>query len=98
MKIDFSSPRKITFGMIKYVKEMLQEYPLDILKVHVQTPAANHLFEVGETAVKLGAEQSVLFHHLMAKLLYLCQRTRPDLQLAVAFLTTRVKSPRRGQL
>lgn len=32
-------------------------------------------------------------HHRVARLLFLCKRARPDLQVAVAFLSTRVKSP-----
>jgi len=32
-----------------------------------------------------------LFHHIVMKLLYLCRRTRQDIQTAVAFLCTRVK-------
>jgi len=34
-----------------------------------------------------------LFHHITAKLLYLCKRTQQDIQTVVAFLCTRVKSP-----
>jgi hypothetical protein len=35
----------------------------------------------------------VLFHHNVAKLLFLCKRARPDIQTAIAFLCTRVKGP-----
>ena len=34
-----------------------------------------------------------MFHHNVAKLLFLCKRARPDIQTAVAFLCTRVKAP-----
>ena len=34
-----------------------------------------------------------LFHHIVAKLLYLCRRTQKDIQTAMAFLCTRVKRP-----
>jgi hypothetical protein len=34
-----------------------------------------------------------MFHHNDAKLLFLCKRARPDIQTAVSFLCTRVKSP-----
>jgi len=57
------------------------------------TPAASYLFEVNDNPVKLNEEQSVFFHHYMAKALFLCKRARPDLQTAVAYLSTRVKSP-----
>ena len=36
-------------------------------------------------------EQGQLFHHLVAKLLYLSKRMRQDIQTAVAFLCTRVR-------
>eukprot|EP00957_Ditylum_brightwellii_P080266 6105222-Ditylum_brightwellii.AAC.1 len=57
------------------------------------TPAANHLFEINKEAEKLGKEEAELFHHVVAKLLFLCKRARPDLQTSVAFLSTRVKEP-----
>jgi hypothetical protein len=55
------------------------------------TPAANHLFQVNDDAKKLDEETAQLFHHNVAKLLFLCKRARPDVQTTVAFLTTLVK-------
>eukprot|EP00978_Attheya_sp_CCMP212_P016681 scaffold43944_cov59-Attheya_sp.AAC.7 len=56
--------------------------------------AANHLFEVnGNDPVKLDEETGIMFHHNVAKLLFLCKRARQDIQTAIAFLCTRVKSP-----
>jgi hypothetical protein len=57
------------------------------------TGASSHLYNVNENAEKLDNETAILFHHLIAKLLYLSKRTRPDLQTPVSFLTTQVKSP-----
>jgi len=37
-----------------------------------KTPTALHLFNVDEGAKKLPEEKGQLFHHLVAKLLYLC--------------------------
>jgi hypothetical protein len=53
----------------------------------------NHLFEVDPNAAAIDKEKAELFHHYTAKLLFLCKRARPDIQTAVAFLTTRVKGP-----
>ena len=36
---------------------------------------------------------AVLYHHLVAKSLYLGKRTRPDLLTAISFLSTRIQSP-----
>jgi len=64
-----------------------------LLKTRAATPAANHLFEINAKAPKLSEEKAEIFHHLVAKLLYLCKRTRPDIILPVAFLCTRVQKP-----
>jgi hypothetical protein len=71
---------------------MLSELPDDMAGT-AATPAGNHLFTVNKEATKLDESTSVIFHHNMAKLLFLCKRARPDVQTAVAFLTTRVKGP-----
>ena len=60
------------------------------------TPASNHLFKIREDnddSQQLTPKLSEEFHHLTAKTLFLSKRARPDLQTAVAFLTTRVKAP-----
>ena len=58
------------------------------------TPAAAHLFDTEEdNPALLSEEDATLFHHIVAKLLYLSKRARPDIQLAVAFLFTRVHEP-----
>jgi hypothetical protein len=73
---------------------MLHEIPAD-MGGEAATPAANHLFVVNEDGEKLDEETAQLFHHFVAKLLFLCKRARPDTQTAVAFLYTRVKAPDR---
>jgi len=59
----------------------------------VSTPAAYHLFEVNQNCNKLGDNKSKEFHITVAKVLFLCKRSRPDLQPTVTFLGTRVQSP-----
>jgi hypothetical protein len=53
------------------------------------------LFEIrdDEEAKKLNKEQALAFHHTVAQLLFMATRARRDIQTAVAFVTTRVKSP-----
>jgi len=57
------------------------------------TPAGKHLFEINSKPAPLEGEMAELFHSITAKLLFLAKRGRPDIQVAVAFLTTRVKGP-----
>ncbi|KAG7356172.1 enoyl-CoA hydratase [Nitzschia inconspicua] len=93
MTIDFSNTEFVQFYMHDFVNGIIEETPAELLKGIPTTPAANHLFDIDDNAEKLDSQQAITFHHLVAKLLYLCKRARPDLQLAVAFLTTRVQSP-----
>jgi hypothetical protein len=92
MTIDYSIKDKVQITMIPYIKNMLSEVPNDMAGESA-TPAASHLFQVNEDAEKLDEPTAQLFHHNVAKLLFLCKRARPDIQTAIAFLCTRVKEP-----
>jgi Reverse transcriptase (RNA-dependent DNA polymerase) len=92
MSIDFSKKGKVIFRMTDYIQNMLDELPNDFDGT-AATPATSHLFKTRECAAKLSMELSELFHSNVAKLLYLALRARPDILVAVAFLTTRVSSP-----
>jgi hypothetical protein len=56
------------------------------------TPALNCLLD-SENQTLLDKE-AALFHHNIAKLLFLCKRVRPDILMAVIFVCSRVKRPR----
>ena len=93
MTIDYTKKGKVSFSMPQYIEDLLRECPDSIMKGPSSTPAAGHLFQVNENAEKLSAMDAVLYHHLVAKLLYLGKRTRPDLLTAISFLCTRIQSP-----
>jgi hypothetical protein len=52
-----------------------------------------NLFVVNEDCKKLSDEVAAAFHTIVAKVLYVTKRARLDISLAIAFLTTRVRSP-----
>ena len=78
--------------MEDYIEKFLGEVQCD-MEGNARTPAACHLFNTNDRAKNLPEEKAQLFHHIVAKLLYLCRSTRQDIQTAVASLCTRVKSP-----
>jgi hypothetical protein len=47
------------------------------------------LFEVDPVAQPLSDKDREIFHRIVAKLLFLCKRARPDILVAIAFLTSR---------
>jgi Reverse transcriptase (RNA-dependent DNA polymerase) len=87
MTIDYSVPGKVQIKMIDYINNMLAKLDDDIAGESA-TPAPNHLFEVNSKAEKLSMDKAITFHHHAAKLLFLCKRARPDIQLPTAFLCT----------
>ena len=92
MKLDFSSPGKFVIDMEDYLDDVLKDLPEDMDGL-ASTPAADHLFKVRDNAPKLDAKKADLFHRVVAQLLFVAQRGRPDLRTAISFLTKRVQSP-----
>ena len=78
--------------MDEYIEALIDEFPEKVIGSAV-TPATEALFKVNEDGTKLGEEKAQQFHTTVAKALFLCKRARPDIQVAVAFLTTRVTEP-----
>ena len=54
------------------------------------SPARHKLREVNEDCNKLSGEKIDGFHSIVAKLLWMMERSRPDLETAIGFLCTRV--------
>jgi hypothetical protein len=74
MTLDYSINGKVQIKMIDYIENMLAELPGD-MDGESATLAPNHLSEVNsESPEMLNKEQSEMFHHNVAKLLFLCQR------------------------
>ncbi len=100
--LNYTTTGVVQISMVEYIKDILKCFPEEI-EGKVASPAPNHLFLVcnKSEAVKLPEEQAVCFHHTVARLLFLSTRARRLIQVAVPFLTTRVKSPNednRGKL
>jgi hypothetical protein len=92
MDMDFSKTGEVSISMIKYLQETIEKFPENI-EGSVSSPAAAHLFEINDQATKLEDERAQLFHTIVAKLLWICKRSRPDIHTAIAFLSRRTKEP-----
>ena len=93
MQLDFSVDGKVSISMKEYIENIIKEFPENITGTS-STPAAEHLFKIREQDAKpLSEEKAGVFHTTVAQCLFLCKRARPDIQLAVGFLTTRVQKP-----
>jgi hypothetical protein len=83
MTLDFTEPGVARITMQQYIENILKEMPEEMAGV-APTPATNGLFEVNPDGEKLDTEKNEFFHHVVAELLFLCKRARPDIQTAVA--------------
>jgi hypothetical protein len=88
--------RSVRTSMKKYISDTIdgfiyEESGID-LKI-TKTPATNNLFKTRQEVDGLSRQQAGLFHARVAKLLFVAKRARPDILLAISFLTTRVKNP-----
>lgn len=97
--IDYTKKGEVTLSMEKMVRNIVDNYDYHGSEKVANSPATNDLFQpsVGEEAsVALCDREREEFHSLVAKLLYVAKRTRPDILTSVSYLTTRVKEPNVG--
>ncbi len=89
MDITFCDDGTATVKMKDYIKESIAEFGESIVR-NAATPARKDLFDINEESGELTSAASKIFHSVTAKLLYVSKRGRQDMQLAIAFLSTRV--------
>ena len=92
MKIKMLKNKTVSVSTINYIHEVLDQFPQKF-NSGATTPATTHIFEINETAEKLSDEKAEIFHSIVAKLLWIAKRGRPDIELPISFLCTRVQSP-----
>jgi hypothetical protein len=80
----------VTVDMRYYLGKILSEH--NNLPV-ATNPGAKNSFMVDEGSLLLDDKSKKVFHTIVAKLLYLSKRARPDVIAVVGFLCTRVKGP-----
>ena len=92
--LEFREDGNLDVSMVKYLKGVIEAFPEQIVGKSA-TPARDRLFDIRDKKDRklLEEERAVAFHHTTAQLLFMATRARRDIQMAVAFLTTRVKSP-----
>lgn len=96
MDLDYSVPGCAKVSMVKMVKETIVEFGMKLDDKNVTTPlnpATAELFCIDEASEVLDTKAKEKFHSLVAKMLYMAKRARPDILTAVSFLTTRVLCP-----
>lgn len=90
MSIDMTKKGSAIITMSGMEDRIVEDSALDSSGKATTSPASNNLFEIDEQSIPLEENERKKFHAMVARLLYLSKRVRPECLLAVAFLTTRV--------
>ena len=91
--IDYPIAGKVVFTMFDYLEDVIVEAAKDLKNSCSYYPGKDQLMKVDYDSPSLSPKDAELFHQHVARLLLANNRARPDIQLCVAFLCTRVKSP-----
>jgi hypothetical protein len=95
MTLDYTVRGQVNITMFDYADYILTAFDKAEQKGGgTKTSAApDSIFKVDENCEKLKQDKAVEFHNLVANTLYFNKRARSDTCTAIAFLTTRVRSP-----
>lgn len=91
MVLDYSEENKLRIDMRYYIKDMVEKFPVEVETD--KAPWSDKLFKVDEKSPLLGQKKKEVFHTFVMKAMFLCKRGRPDIGLAICFLSSRVTKP-----
>jgi len=83
MNIKIRNDKKIEIKMKNQIEEALDWFGENINEKPAN-PANKNLLNTDSNALELNQEKSDVFHSIVAKILYLCKRARPDIETAVS--------------
>ena len=83
---------QVVFTVYNYIEDIIGSAPPD-MNGTAPDPAMFKLFTVHDNLPSLEMAQVDFFHSMTARLLFAAKRARPDIQVAVAYLCTRVQEP-----
>lgn len=92
INIDYSNKNYVKFTMYDFIEDMLKEARDDMNGLSLW-PVGSKLLKVDKKLSHLSKADADHFHRMTAQLLFGCKRARPDIQLTMVFLCTRVKEP-----
>ena len=89
MDISYPGNGEAVIRMKDHVLEAITDFP-ECCNINVTSPAPNYLFQVTSDLPTISEPDRKIFHKIVAKLLYVANRARPDIMVAISFLTSRV--------
>ena len=91
--VDFQVGGECSFNQHDFIKKPHQGLPEDMKGKCRSAPAPDNPFKVGNAMEELDHNKKEQHHTITAKTHWISQQSRPDLQLARGFHSTRAKNP-----
>ena len=92
MDVSFTENKTVSIHMKNQIEEAIDWLNEDIPQ-NASTPANKKLFTIEHNSPELVEIKADKFHSIVAKLLYVSKRARPDIEPTIAYLCTRVSQP-----
>jgi hypothetical protein len=105
MTFDFTVEGRVTITMLGYETDLIRDWfeiPLDPNVVlgrekFASTPAINNIFDKGDSA-RLNDQNSAIYHSYVMRVAYLAKRVKPELSVAVSYMSTQVTKPNENDM
>ena len=76
MDLGYVTPGEVIVPMDSYITKAIDKFPKEMTN-SIKMPAGNHIFKVNDACKNLCDRDKIIFHRLVAKLLFLSKRARP---------------------
>jgi hypothetical protein len=105
MTFDFTVAGRVTITMLGYETDLTRDWfniefdPKMVLGrgKFASTPSINNIFEKGDSP-QLSKKNSAIFHSYVMRVAYLAKRVKPELSIAVSYMSTQVTKPNENDL
>ena len=94
MTFDFSKPGEVQVKQKDHVMDIVSSWPENLKGKTSLTPASNDLFKRGHGRL-LNKEEKETFHSVIAKGIFVSNRSRPNILPTISVLSGRVQAPNR---
>ena len=94
---ELTNNKRVKITVKEYIKECIAAFG-EPIEGEAKTLAKHNLFQrsTNEMEEKLNEEKADLFHHIVAKLLYISKHARLDIDIPITFLCSKVSQPDKG--
>ena len=95
--ISYYEKYQVIFTIYDFFEDIIEDAPNDMYGTNTRTSAKSNLFTVDHNSPLRDRKMADAFHRRTARLILAAKRARHDIQVAVAYLCTKVKAPNQSE-